>query len=63
MSKLIVTVVQYKEFMNATGRDAGASCWCDNNEEDRGNLRVAKRGSMSEEVRSVTNSIRLVREF
>jgi formylglycine-generating enzyme required for sulfatase activity len=28
-----------------------------------GDLRVAKRGSMSEEVRGVTNNIRLVREF
>jgi len=27
MSKYVVTFAQYKEFMNATGRDAGASCW------------------------------------
>jgi formylglycine-generating enzyme required for sulfatase activity len=35
MSKYVVTFAQYKEFMNATGRDAGASCWYYNNEEDR----------------------------
>jgi formylglycine-generating enzyme required for sulfatase activity len=27
MSKYVVTFAQYKEFMNTTGRDAGASCW------------------------------------
>jgi formylglycine-generating enzyme required for sulfatase activity len=27
MSKFVVTFAQYKQFMNDTGRDAGASCW------------------------------------
>jgi formylglycine-generating enzyme required for sulfatase activity len=27
MSKFVVTLAQYKRFMNDTGRDAGASCW------------------------------------
>jgi formylglycine-generating enzyme required for sulfatase activity len=35
MSKYIVTLAQYKEFMNATGRDAGASCWYYKDEEDK----------------------------
>ncbi len=35
VSKYIVTLAQYKEFMNATGRDAGASCWYYKDEEDK----------------------------
>jgi formylglycine-generating enzyme required for sulfatase activity len=35
VSKYVVTVAQYKEFMNATGRDAGASCWYYKDEEDK----------------------------
>ncbi len=35
VGKYIVTLAQYKEFMNATGRDAGASCWYYKDEEDK----------------------------
>jgi formylglycine-generating enzyme required for sulfatase activity len=35
MSKFIVTLAQYKAFMNDTGRDAGASCWYYKDEEDK----------------------------
>jgi formylglycine-generating enzyme required for sulfatase activity len=34
-SKYVVTLAQYKEFMNATGRDAGASCWYYKDEEEK----------------------------
>ncbi|HVZ00429.1 MAG TPA: SUMF1/EgtB/PvdO family nonheme iron enzyme [Dongiaceae bacterium] len=35
MSKFMVTYAQYKQFMNDTGRDAGASCWYYKDEEDK----------------------------
>jgi formylglycine-generating enzyme required for sulfatase activity len=41
MSRYTVTVAEYKEFMDATGRDAGALCWYYKDEED---LWIAKEG-------------------
>jgi formylglycine-generating enzyme required for sulfatase activity len=35
VSKYLVTYEEYKKFMDATGRDAGATCWYYRDEEDR----------------------------